>query len=66
MQLELLIKASQDYFKEIIFNLNKKKLLGYFVVDEAHWYVVLRNIYFYQDKIALFFLLYFQRFTMGP
>lgn len=29
--------AAQDYFKEILCQLNKKKLLSYFVVDEAHW-----------------------------
>ena len=28
--------ASQIYFKEILFDLNKRKLLNYFVVDEAH------------------------------
>lgn len=31
--------AAQDYFKDLLFNLNKKNLLGYFVVDEAHWHV---------------------------
>jgi len=31
--------AAQDYFKNLLFNLNKKKLLSFFVVDEAHWYV---------------------------
>ena len=31
--------AAQDYFRELLFNLNKKQLLGYFVVDEAHWHV---------------------------
>lgn len=29
--------AAQDYFREILFSLNKRKLLNYFVVDEAHW-----------------------------
>lgn len=29
--------AAQDYFRQILFNLNKKKLLNYFIVDEAHW-----------------------------
>lgn len=29
--------AAQDYFRELLFNLNKKHLLNYFVVDEAHW-----------------------------
>lgn len=29
--------AAQPYFKEILIDLNKKKLLNYFVVDEAHW-----------------------------
>nr|QNH68106.1 ATP-dependent DNA helicase Q5 [Brachionus koreanus] len=28
--------AAQDYFRELLFSLNKKKLLNYFVVDEAH------------------------------
>jgi ATP-dependent DNA helicase Q5 len=31
--------AAQDYFKELLFKLNSKKLLSYFVVDEAHWYI---------------------------
>ncbi len=31
--------AAQDYFKTILSNMNKKKLLSYFVVDEAHWHV---------------------------
>ena len=31
--------AAQDYFKELLLNLNKKNLLSYFVVDEAHWHV---------------------------
>jgi superfamily II DNA helicase RecQ len=29
--------AAQDYFREILFDLNKKNLLSYFVIDEAHW-----------------------------
>lgn len=29
--------AAQNYFKELLFSLNRKKLLSYFVVDEAHW-----------------------------
>ncbi|RNA05219.1 ATP-dependent DNA helicase Q5 isoform X2 [Brachionus plicatilis] len=28
--------AAQDYFRELLFKLNKKKLINYFVVDEAH------------------------------
>ncbi|CAF0712489.1 unnamed protein product [Brachionus calyciflorus] len=28
--------AAQDYFREMLMNLNKKKLLNYFIVDEAH------------------------------
>lgn len=35
--------AAQDYFKQLLFNLNRKKLLSYFVVDEAHWQVTLIN-----------------------
>ena len=31
--------AAQDYFRDILFNLNKRQLLNYFVVDEAHWHV---------------------------
>ncbi len=31
--------AAQDYFKQILTNLNRKNLLSYFVVDEAHWHV---------------------------
>lgn len=30
--------AAQDYFREMLRVLNKKDLLNYFVVDEAHWY----------------------------
>ncbi len=29
--------AAQDYFREILFSLNNRSLLSYFVVDEAHW-----------------------------
>ena len=29
--------AAQDYFRELLANLNKKKMLNYFIVDEAHW-----------------------------
>jgi superfamily II DNA helicase RecQ len=29
--------AAQDYFRKILFDLNKKNLLNYFIVDEAHW-----------------------------
>jgi ATP-dependent DNA helicase Q5 len=29
--------AAQEYFRELLMNLNKKNLLNYFVVDEAHW-----------------------------
>ena len=29
--------AAQEYFRELLFDLNKKNLLNYFVVDEAHW-----------------------------
>ena len=29
--------AAQDYFRDILFQLNKRNLLSYFVVDEAHW-----------------------------
>ena len=35
--------AAQDYFKQILSNLNKKQLLSYFVVDEAHWHVNIIN-----------------------
>ena len=28
--------AAQEYFKGILFDLNKRKLLNYFVIDEAH------------------------------
>ncbi len=31
--------AAQDYFKQILTNLDRKNLLSYFVVDEAHWHV---------------------------
>jgi ATP-dependent DNA helicase Q5 len=31
--------AAQDYFKSLLFSLNKRNLLNYFVVDEAHWFV---------------------------
>ena len=33
--------AAQVYFQTLLFDLNKKKLLNYFVVDEAHWYMIL-------------------------
>jgi superfamily II DNA helicase RecQ len=29
--------AAQEYFRDILFSLNKRNLLSYFVVDEAHW-----------------------------
>lgn len=29
--------AAQDYFRELLRNLDKRSLLNYFVVDEAHW-----------------------------
>ena len=29
--------AAQEYFRQIILSLNKRSLLSYFVVDEAHW-----------------------------
>jgi superfamily II DNA helicase RecQ len=32
--------AAQEYFKAILFDLNKRKLLNYFVIDEAHWHVI--------------------------
>lgn len=36
--------AAQDYFKEILADLNKRKLLNYFVVDEAHWHVKIQML----------------------
>jgi hypothetical protein len=35
--IKIVFLAAQDYFKDLLFNLNKRKLLNYFVVDEAHW-----------------------------
>ena len=31
--------ASQEYFLDIMVKLSKRNLIGYFVVDEAHWYI---------------------------
>lgn len=34
--------AAQEYFKEQLYDLNKRNLLNYFVIDEAHWHVFIR------------------------
>jgi superfamily II DNA helicase RecQ len=46
--------AAQDYFREILFELNKRNLLSYFVIDEAHWYSI--NFYIYRFQMLIFVL----------
>ncbi len=51
--------AAQSYFRDILFDLNKRKLFNYFVVDEAHWYK------FSFLMVYLFKQCFFKCFTMG-